>query len=372
MSPAPEGAGVPHAAARSGYGEPAMTTPTYCTSCGHELGVGRFCTNCGKPVPGRHPEAVPAPDVPTAPVTERAPAPPTAVVPPPVGQLPPSPRYPLFADAPPPAAPAADPYPTVARSPGGATTSLPPVSPPTRPQGDPGRRPAPAWLPWLVAFVLLALVAGVGGYLLVSSGDDDKAGDRGGSERTTDGPAGDNATEPDQPDSSGTGGPVAQPDPADVVDLTTGVTAEVPAVAPPSRDRSNRPVRFVPENMWDGKPRTSWRMPGDGTGETLTFDLGQDVVITEVGMINGYAKVDGPDNWYRANRRIRAVQWEFDDGTRITQELADRQALQMADIGPVATRTIRVHLLTVTQPGRGANGRDYTAISEIRFLGAPA
>lgn len=351
-----------------------MTTPTYCTSCGHELGVGRFCTNCGKPVPGRHPEAVPASDVSPPPVTERAPAPPTAVVPPPVGQLPPSPRYPLFADAPPPAAAPVEPYPTVMRPPDGAgTTSLPPVSPPTVPQGDPDRRPAAGWLPWLVALVLLALVAGVGGYLLVSSGDDDKADDRASNEQTNDptDPTGDGATEPGQPDSSGTGGPVADPDPADVVDLTAGVTAEVPAVAGPSRDRANRPVRFVPENMWDGKPRTSWRMPGDGTGETLTFDLGQDVVITEVGMINGYAKVDGPDNWYRGNRRIRAVQWEFDDGTRITQEFADGQRIQMADIGPVATRTVRVHLLTVTPPGRGANGRDFTAISEIRFLGAP-
>lgn len=351
-----------------------MTTPTYCTSCGHELGVGRFCTNCGKPVPGRHPEAVPASDVPPAPATELAPAPPTAVVPPPVGDIPPSPRYPLFADAPPPAPPGAASYPTLVRPPGGAgTTSLPPVSPPTVPRGEPGRRPAPGWLPWLVALVLLALVAGIGGYLLVSSGDDDKADDRAGNEQTDDPTdrAGDGSTEPDQPDSSGTGGPVADPDPGDVVDLTAGVTAEVPAVAPPSRDRANQPVRFVPENMWDGKPRTSWRMPGDGTGETLTFDLGQDVVITEVGMINGYAKVDGPDNWYRGNRRIRAVQWEFDDGTRITQEFADGQRIQMADIGPVETSTIRVHLLTVTEPGKGANGRDYTAISEIRFLGAP-
>ena len=37
-----------------------------------------------------------------------------------------------------------------------------------------------------------------------------------------------------------------------------------------SRDRANRPVRFLPENMWDGRPRTSWRMPGDGTGEAVT------------------------------------------------------------------------------------------------------
>ncbi|HWJ11546.1 MAG TPA: zinc ribbon domain-containing protein [Nocardioides sp.] len=350
-----------------------MTTPTYCTSCGHELGVGRFCTNCGRPVPGRHPEAVPAPDVPPAPVTARPPAPPTAVVPPPVGALPPAPRYPLFAET-----GSADPQATVARPAAGAgTTSLPPVGPPTgAPHGLPAGagRTTPRWIPWLVALVLLALIGGVGGYLL-ASGDDtgDRAGDRAGDQQTLDpsDPSGEGATEPDQPDSSGTGGPVADPDPADVVDLSAELTAEVPAVAPPSRDRADQPVLFDPENMWDGKPRTSWRMPGDGTGTTLVFDLGRDVVITEVGMINGYAKVDGPDNWYRGNRRIRAVQWEFDDGTRITQELGERQRIQTIDVGPVATRTVRVHLLEVTPPGQGPDGRDFTAISEIRFLGAP-
>ncbi|NGZ99999.1 hypothetical protein G5V59_06615 [Nocardioides sp. W3-2-3] len=46
--------------------------------------------------------------------------------------------------------------------------------------------------------------------------------------------------------------------------------------------------------------------------------------------------------------------------------------MQPAELGPIATRTITVHLLTVTAPGTGPNSRDFTAISEVRFLGAPA
>lgn len=228
------------------------------------------------------------------------------------------------------------------------------------------------WLPWAVGLVLLSLVAVVGVVLLLDGDDDDRTvGERprngSGSSESSE-PRQDDAT--GQPDSAGTAGPVAPPDPDDVDDLTSAVRAEVPATAPPSRDRQNQPVRFVAANMWDGRPRTAWRMPGDATGETIVLDLGSEVVLTEVGLINGYAKVDGADDWYRANRRIRVVQWEFDDGTRVTQELSDQQTMQMADIDPVTTTTVRLHLLAVTAPAKGTTGRDFTAISELRLLGA--
>ena len=80
-----------------------------CTSCGHQLGVGRFCTNCGAPVDSATPDGTPdgTPDAPppsgddwrtdTAERTLSQAAadprtPPAAVAPPP------PPRYPLFAD----------------------------------------------------------------------------------------------------------------------------------------------------------------------------------------------------------------------------------------------------------------------------------
>lgn len=333
---------------------PAMTTPTYCTDCGHELGIGRFCTNCGRPVPGRHPEAKPTVSAPPAP-----PMPVPPVVPPSADHRPPSARYPLYADSPPT---------VVSPAPQSPPPAVPPFLPGTTYDDAPPR--SNRWVLWTVALVLVAVVAGVGAFLLVGGDDDRAADDARADQSQSDEPDDSGSDDPEQPDSTGTGAPVDVPEPSEVVDLTADVSAEVPAVAPPSRDTRNQPVTFVPANMWDANPRTSWRMAGDATGETLTFDLGAEVVLTDVGMINGYAKVDGPTNWYRSNRRIRAVQWEFDDGTRITQEFADKQTMQMAAIGPVTTRSVKVHLLTVTAPGKGTSGRDFTAISEVRFLGA--
>jgi hypothetical protein len=336
-----------------------MTTPTDCTSCGHELGVGRFCTNCGQPVPGRHPEAAPVTSAP--------------VVPPPTGQLPPAARYPLYADA-----PTSPPGPPPAAPPAAMTQLAPPMpafaSPPPAPAS--GERSGTPWLPWLLGIVVLALVAGIGAFLLVSAGDDDARDGSAQEQRTDDAgpttPSSPGGSDEPQPDSTGTGSPVEPPATADLRDLTATAKAEVPATAPASRDRQNHPVTYVAGNMLDGRPRTAWRMPGDGTGATLVFDLGKDVVLTEVGLLNGYAKVDGADNWYRGNRRILAVQWEFDDGTRITQDLRERQGVQLQPVGPVATRRVMLHLVEVSTPGKGPNGRDFTAISDVRFRGAPA
>ncbi|MFW6866004.1 NADase-type glycan-binding domain-containing protein [Nocardioides sp. CPCC 206347] len=347
-----------------------MTTPTFCTDCGHELGIGRFCTNCGRPVPGRHPEATPTVSAPAAPSAASSPQPRSApVVPPSADQVPPSARYPMYADAPPTVtAPTTPTTPTTWPQP---TPPPVPVLAPSYPAAPKDPRP---WLPWVIALVVLALVAALGAFLLLGGDDGEQAADDSRDDRSQSGdPSGEGSEPgaPEQPDATGTGAPVDAPDPDDIEDLTSDVTATVPSIAQPSRDRKGKPVRFVVANMWDGRPRTAWRMAGDGTGETLTFDLGEEVVITDVGMINGYAKVDGPINWYRSNRRVRAVQWEFDDGTRITQEFGDKQAMQMAAIGPVTTQTIKVHLLTVTAPGK-TDGRDFTAISEVRFLGATA
>src|SRR3954468_18851611 len=74
-----------------------------CTSCGHQLGVGRFCTNCGAPVDSSTPDGTPV----STPVTdgdwrtdtaERLP--PAATdprTPPAAAAPPPPPRYPLSA-----------------------------------------------------------------------------------------------------------------------------------------------------------------------------------------------------------------------------------------------------------------------------------
>ncbi|WP_408899119.1 NADase-type glycan-binding domain-containing protein [Nocardioides sp. R1-1] len=328
-----------------------MTTPTHCSNCGHELGVGRFCTNCGQPVPGRHPEAAPAASAPA--------------VPPPTGQLPPAARYPLYADSPPPPDPRRDPPDS---EPFAAASALPPAR----------ARRAGRWLPWVAGVAVLALVAGIGAFLLLGSGDDSADsgvdGSSAGEPRTADAepatPGQSDGPDAARPDRAGTDGPVEAPPPGELGDLAASARARVPATAPASRDRQGNPVTYVAENMLDGRPRTAWRMPGDGTGRSIVFDLGAEVVLTEVGLVNGYAKVDGADDWYRGNRRVRTVQWEFDDGTRITQQLDDRRRMQLLPVGPLATSRVVLHLVAVSAPGAGPTGRDFTAVSDVRLRGA--
>ena len=103
----------------------------YCTSCGHELGVGRFCTNCG------HPVDAPAP----APATPPAPQ---------AGQVAPPPRFPLFADE--------------------APSDVPPPPPHQH-----RRRQRPVW-PFVVAAAALLLVIGVLAGVAALSGDEQEPG----------------------------------------------------------------------------------------------------------------------------------------------------------------------------------------------------
>lgn len=345
-----------------------MSSPSFCEACGHLLGIGRFCTNCGRPVPGRHPEAGPAP---SAPATSDEPAPFHP------GSTPPPARYPLFADEPPapaddaPARPVeADLLPGI----GAAGTKARATSAPAG-----ARR---RWVPWAAGGTAVVVLAALG-VVLLTGGDDaggESARDSGSSSTTStspdEGPS-DPGTSPADGDDQGDdqsdgGGTVEAPDPDSIVDVTSQVRARVPGTAPASRDSEGRPVTFRARNMWDGDARTCWRTAGDASGRTITFRLPEATVLTEVGLLNGYAKVDGPNDWYPSNRRVLKVSWEFDGGHTVTQDLTERRTLQSLPIDPVETSVVRLRLLEVSAPGAGSRGRDFTAISEVRLLGAPA
>jgi hypothetical protein len=317
----------------------------YCTNCGHQLGIGRYCTNCGARVPvppaeapatqeefptsvrpGEIPPLHPWGDDPLA----------TAPPPPPLGPEPTTARYPLFADTVPAAAPLPVVVPTV------------PQTPPVR-----GRRSA---FPWVAAaLAVLAVVAVVGVLLVVlgGSGDDGKAADprRAPDRRTQDSGAG----------STSAGSPA---------DVLTPSDVQVPGTAPASVDSGGAKVTFVADNMIDADPRTSWRMAGDASGSVITFTFDQPVTLTEVGLINGYAKTDPPHDWYAGNRRITDVTWTFDDGTEVAQTLGTTRSVQTTEVDSVETTTLALHIDGVTAPGTGPDSRNYTAISEVAFAGS--
>ncbi|WP_028645717.1 NADase-type glycan-binding domain-containing protein [Nocardioides sp. URHA0020] len=316
---------------------------TDCAECGHELGTGRYCTNCGHPVDGAAPSLGDEHDgsdwrtgTAERPRPRTPPAPPPA--PPPAWTPPSAPRFPLFADE-------VDEVDGV----GGVDGLDGPVGVAEPPPAHHRRAP---WGRWVAAAAVLAVVVVLGVWLL---GDDD--GD--GSAAREPGPSA---------SATATGDPSAdEPD----ADTPAGLTAEsevtVPATAEPNQDVNGKPVDYEAANMLDGVPETCWRMPGDGSGEEIVITLPAKTRLRSVGLINGYAKQMEGRDWYHGNRRIAKVEWEFDDGTKHAQVLEDTTAVQSIDVDTTTT-TITLRLVDVSKPGKGKSGRDFTAISDLLFV----
>jgi len=336
-----------------------------CSQCGHELGIGRFCTNCGHPVgdgpphdssPGPvSPNPVPRADWRTD-TAER----PRAVPPsePPIAATPTPARYPLYADeAAPETAHELGPEPETATR--------------HRHVDESRRRGAAAgWVPWVAGLTALLLLATLGLWLLLRGEEDPTATEQATDPVRTEQPSRD----PRTPEGRATLAPVPEVEPGDLAD---SATVRAPRPAPATQDVTGEPVTFVAAHLLDGVPQTCWRMPGDGTGESITFGFDEPVEVTEVGLVNGYAKTasdaSGSYDWYAGNRRTLRVEWTFDDGTVATQELRETRAMQTITLDDgVVTEQVTMRLIEVSPPGAGPASRDYTAISEVALRGAAA
>ncbi len=353
-----------------------MTGPPRCAQCGHELGVGRYCTNCGLPVEGEW----------RTDTAERPSVPPTVAaggVPPPAFEPPPRARYPLFADE----APADEALADAGTPAGGPVGQAPPTvvvptyepPPPPGPSGPPPQTPPTSHrrrrgaLPWMVALTAVVLLALVGALLLFGGDDaDDTARDPASSSSRTQDSSAPTSTAP--PSSDPTTPPPTTPPPSGgpPQDLTGSAAVLAPATAPPGTDVNGDRVTYRADNMLDGVPATAWRMPGNGTGREIRIDFGEPVQLEQVGIVNGYAKRDPGYDGYTANRRITRVVWRFDDGSEQAQLLDEVRRMQVLDVGPVTTTTVTMRIVTVTAPGRGRQGRDYTAISDLTLMGTAA
>jgi hypothetical protein len=271
---------------------------------------------------------------------------------------PPPPRYPLYADE------------VVGYTPYGplnTTTTSAPAPPPVlmeeaeEPEQEPEYEPyhydydeerrSPVL--WILAAALVLVLVAAGWWFLVRDHASDSVADQGGN-GAAQGPA------------EGSGG----------VDVASHASANAPKTAPPNVDVNGDQVSYDASNMLDGVPETAWRAPGNATGMTLVFSLADPTELHQVGMINGYAKTstDGKGHtfdWYAGNRRINAVVWEFDDGTKVRQQLKDTKDLQMTDVPDVVTSKVLLHVVRVSKPGP-PNPRDFTAISEVSLVGDPA
>ncbi len=337
----------------------------YCAACGHALDGGRFCARCGASV--ATPYDGPDPRTDTA---ER----PAVPDPHPAHRGTPAPlpepehtsaeyaaRFPLFADE----LGGTDPEHTAVLP--GVREAV--ASSPATPREAPAPPPRRLWPVFVGIGVVLALALALGVWLLGSGDDTPQAGAPASPGTSAGGRTA--AGKSDQASPGPGDAPVAAP--ADPTDLAPDSRPRVPSTAPPNQDVRGNTVRYVAANMLDGRPDTAWRMAGDGTGRTLAFRLPAASVITRVGLVNGYAKLDRDRrgnriDWYQRNRRITEVEWLFDDGTSVRQSLKRTPDLQTIPVDPVRTRTVRLRLLSVSAPG-ARNGRNYTPISEVAIVG---
>ncbi|HEX3222312.1 MAG TPA: hypothetical protein VHR35_07040 [Nocardioides sp.] len=269
---------------------------------------------------------------------------------------------PLYAAPPVSPGPAA---PSSASGPAPGPTHLAPSSHPRRPGPGPGL--------WVAVAVAMVVVLLLGGFLLFHG-----SGGGGGASST--------ATPPivpkthSSPSSQTTESSPAAPSSSPSVQVTGPPTnvagfaqASAPTHAPAGLDFGGRPVTYVAANMVDGRNDTCWRTPGDATGTVLSFRLDQPTRLSRVGLVNGYAKIayanGRPYDWYQGNRRVLSVEWIFDDGSRVTQQLGDDRDMQQTAIHPVTTSTVKLRITSVSPPGKGRAARDDTAISEVLLLG---
>jgi hypothetical protein len=366
-----------------------------CVACGAELGVGRFCLNCGHrigaPPPAREPAAAPGP--PAGPLTDTAPgpdaandvpasttdaAPRPAVVVPPVQAADPTPVPPTAATSPPaspPASPSASPSDVVPDEHAAVATR--------RAAWDPREDLLPyeevddldsdlpvsgkAWIGWVVGAALLLGVTFLLLQLLDTDGDEVATDPANGTTSSAEAPNADASDGGASDDGEGAQAPAGK-----ARELARRATFEVPGTAPPTTDFDGNLAAYEASQMGDGNPATAWRMAGDATGETITVTLPEPGVVTRVGLVNGYAKQVAGVNWYPNNRRTVAVTWGFDDGSSVEQTFAERPGMQRLTVPPVETATVTITFTAVTPPGLGSLGRDYTAISEVSITGRPA
>jgi len=161
----------------------------------------------------------------------------------------------------------------------------------------------------------------------------------------------------------GSTGPVPRP-------LNSVAVAYASATSPDNVDGTGHRTTYEAANLLDADPTTAWRTDGDGTGVVLTFTLGGPHLVTELGLVNGYAKTDpatGEDR-YGQERRILIVSWAV-GGNVYRERLVDGvRDLQVIDIPSAKADVVQLRIDAVTQPG-DANF-DKTPISDVLIAGA--
>lgn len=126
---------------------------------------------------------------------------------------------------------------------------------------------------------------------------------------------------------------------------------------------------FLPRNLIDGDPTTCWsEAVSDPVGEWIRFDFPYERRIYRLRIVNGYDKIDGSQDRWSQNSRVREALLRFSDGTERAIVLRDTREPQTIEL-PNGKLTKSVQLvIRSTYPG--ARWQD-TSIGEVEFDSTP-
>lgn len=140
--------------------------------------------------------------------------------------------------------------------------------------------------------------------------------------------------------------------------------------APSATDDAGRAVSYTPAGLLDGLPSTAWRCDGDGVGHSIVFTFPSGSTVSQVGLVNGYAKVDPTSGAHRypEYRRLTEVTWTFPDGASYPQALVDGEdGLQTMTVPAHPVGTVTLTLNASTAPGGAQRTRDAVLVSDVAF-----
>ncbi len=165
--------------------------------------------------------------------------------------------------------------------------------------------------------------------------------------------------------------PTATPQPTDLPKPMAVRPASVNAssYAPEGKDACGMRNTYEPNKAVDGAKDTAWRVPGDGRGAWLEFTYTSPIMVTEVGIVAGFDKIDpcdATDRFYQG-RIVRKVRLEFDNGQQVEVALEPVRDPQYVTLDNIRTERIRIVVLE-SDPPPTTNGRDIMALSDVDVL----
>jgi hypothetical protein len=122
-------------------------------------------------------------------------------------------------------------------------------------------------------------------------------------------------------------------------------------------------------NAIDGDNRTAWSEGADGVGvgEWLRTAFTRPRTISAIRLVNGYDKVDGQNDRWRQNPRVRTATLSFSDGSSMRWNLRDTRDQQELVLPRSVTTSYMQFTIEAAYPGAEW---DDTSISEIEFIGS--